>query len=665
METKPSKFLATITVLAGGLLFLAGCAALLGFLGLPVFIGGDLLSSQIGIMAAIFLGLGCGTLAIVHGFGSLLHWTSAKFRLPPSYFFWIVFGLVLGLGNVLLNNKTALEYIFPFVFLLGAALPTLAVLAQGNRKLGGAATWRQVALMFVAGSTLSIFSAIVLESILPSLAYLLLAPFGALAEGFSTLSFGAPGFIERIFFSPMIVVFLIFTAIQAPIPEEFAKALGPALMGKRIQNERQAFLIGLAAGAGFAILENMLYEGIYAQWNGWSWGGITLLRGFGSILHPLCTGIIALAFFRARNNGKGWLATVGPAYALSVGLHTLWNGGFESLTYLTGLDYFMGEGPSFSLYGASVQGILILFLFGLSLGLWLYFNRILNRLGQGLEIELAPILISRRALTGIALAALAVLVPIGAMLGPAWTDIHAAALGGVPTGIPTSTPTPTSTQKPTPTPPPTKTPTALFLDSSQNYLATATKLPQHPALLSDKFDQETNGWATGVFEDARATGRRKIDGGKYLWSFSSSNGVFEYLTLGGHELPAKFYLAVDVQRKGSSTASPCLVFRTDQGRGSYYMFSINDASQMFSVYAYSASAWKTILPATNSTAILTGQVNRLAVLADGSRYILFINGQYAGVFLNGDLKTGGAGLGVSLEAGQSADIEFDNFDLDY
>jgi RsiW-degrading membrane proteinase PrsW (M82 family) len=49
------------------------------------------------------------------------------------------------------------------------------------------------------------------------------------------------------------------------------------LRGKRIQNERAAFVLGMAAGAGFAILENMGYQGVFAQFYGWSWGCITAL----------------------------------------------------------------------------------------------------------------------------------------------------------------------------------------------------------------------------------------------------------------------------------------------------------------------------------------------------------------------------------------------------
>ena len=129
--------------------------------------------------------------------------------------------------------------------------------------------------------------------------------------------------------------YLAFHAFQAPIPEEFAKSLGPGLMVKRIQNERSAFFLGLTSGAGFAILENMLYEGLYASWSGWSWGGITALRAIGSVMHPLCTGIVVLALYRERERNPGWFGRLGRAYLIAVGLHTLWNGGFEALFYIS------------------------------------------------------------------------------------------------------------------------------------------------------------------------------------------------------------------------------------------------------------------------------------------------------------------------------------------
>ncbi len=428
-SSRPGKFFAYVAVLVGGLLLLSGLAAVVGYLGLPfVAFGEDVLGSQLGQMAGMFLGLVCGALAVYHGLMSILNRRSHPLKLPPVYLFWIVFAVVLGLGNVLLNFGIAADYLFPPVFLLGAALPTIGVLAWAGRRLGWPITWRQGALAVVAGSTLSIFIAILVETFLPYLAYLLIAPLEFLAYAFGDLfAYGGGGnFLERLFLSPLIIVFLITTALAAPIPEEFAKALALPIFGRqRITNERQALMIGLACGAGFAILENMLYEGLYAQYNGWSWGGVTLLRGIGAILHTLCTGLVALGWFRMREGGVGKLI---KAYLLAVGLHTLWNGGFEVFVYITGLDYFGGLGPSFSFYGTAVEVLLVVYLVGLSLGLWWLLHHIINGMARGTEPAITPETVSPRILAAWAFASALVIVPIGAALGGAWEQIAAVLL---------------------------------------------------------------------------------------------------------------------------------------------------------------------------------------------------------------------------------------------
>jgi RsiW-degrading membrane proteinase PrsW (M82 family) len=293
--------------------------------------------------------------------------------------------------------------------------------------MGWPITWRQAALAFVSGSTLAILIAIILETTLPYLAYLVMEPFWYIADGFADIAWGAPGFIERLFASPLILVILAVVAVEAPIPEEFAKALGIPMFGRtRIQNERQAFAIGLASGAGFAILENMLYEGLYANYNGWSWAGITFLRSIGSVLHPIGTGIIALGWFRMKEQGAGKLF---KAYLLSVGLHTLWNGGFEPLVYLTGLDYFAGQGSSLSIYGETLNVLLVGYLILLSLGLWWLLRRIVNGLSERVTPDITPVTVSRRAIAAWAVACAAVVIPIGAALSPAWDSIRTIILG--------------------------------------------------------------------------------------------------------------------------------------------------------------------------------------------------------------------------------------------
>jgi RsiW-degrading membrane proteinase PrsW (M82 family) len=420
----PSKFWAYIAVLFGGFLLLAGCTATSGFLGLPVLdLGGDLLGAQLGTMAGMFLGLVCGSLALVHGFNSIFNRRSGPFSLAPPYIFYIVFALVLGLGNLILNFGVSEEFLFPPLFLLGAALPTVAVVAWAARRLGEPITWRQAALALVAGSTLSVVIAILLETTLPFLAYNILYPLEDLAFFFSyTLGFGSSGFLERLFFSPLIIVFLLFIAVEAPIPEEFAKALAIPFFGrKRIKSESQAFMIGLAAGAGFAILENMLYEGLYAQWSGWSWGGVTLLRGIGSALHPLCTGIVTLGWFRMREDGFKELL---KAYGIAVGLHTLWNGGFLPFVYLSGLENVTGAYETFSIYGEAIEILLIAFLAGLSLWLWWLLRRMVSNMAVEAVLDLAPVRISTRTLAFWGFICALIIIPIGAAIGPAWESIR-------------------------------------------------------------------------------------------------------------------------------------------------------------------------------------------------------------------------------------------------
>ncbi|HSG45021.1 MAG TPA: PrsW family glutamic-type intramembrane protease [Anaerolineales bacterium] len=429
MQIKPSKFWAYIALIAGILLLLGGLAATITYFNLPFYFPVEnALAYEVGSIAAIYLGLVVGGLAFFHGFGSIAKYKSSPFRLPTFYIFWIILGLVLGLGVLVIEIDISTELLFPPLFVFGAALSVFAVIAWAYRKMGFPITWRQTSLAFVSGSTLSIIVTLMLGSLLTYVIYMLVSPFWYLAEEIAYLGWGAPGFIERIFASPFIFVFLVVTALEAPIPEEFAKALGIPLFGRgRIQNERQAFAIGLASGAGFAILENMLYEGMYAQYYGWGWAGITLLRSIGTVLHPLGTGIIALGWFRMKEGGGA--GKLFKAYLLSVGLHTLWNGGFEPLIYLTGLEYFAGAGPSLSLYGETLSVLLVGYLVLLSLGLWWLLRKIVNEISERVTPDLAPASVSKRAIAAWAVACALVIVPIGAALSPAWEEIRLLILG--------------------------------------------------------------------------------------------------------------------------------------------------------------------------------------------------------------------------------------------
>jgi RsiW-degrading membrane proteinase PrsW (M82 family) len=424
-SAKPGKFWPFIALIAGFFLLFSGLLTLIGYLGLPfVLPGEDVLGPQLGQMAGLFLGLICGTLAVYHGLRSLADRPSGRLKSPPAYTFWIAFALVLGLGNVWLNFPVATVYIFPFLFLLGAALPVLSVVAYAARRLGWPVTWRQGSMALVTGSTLSVWLAILLEIAFLLLIFALVPPLGFLGDLVGGgIGAGGADLFERLFFSPALIIFLVFTVLQAPIPEEFTKGLGVVVFGRRrLTNERQVLLVGLMVGAGFAIMENMLYEGVVVQVSGWSWGGVTLLRGLGAVLHPVCTGLVALGWFRVQERGVGQLL---KAYAIAVGLHTLWNGGFSALVYLSGYGFYANPGPSISLYGTAVGVALVVFLTALAAGMWWLLHHLVGQYAHQARPRIAPAIVSQRALAVWAVVCALVIIPIGAALGPAWDSIHA------------------------------------------------------------------------------------------------------------------------------------------------------------------------------------------------------------------------------------------------
>jgi len=100
-------------------------------------------------------------------------------------------------------------------------------------------------------------------------------------------------------------------------------------------------------------LENVLY----ALFGGRYWGGILLVRALGAAVHPLGTGLMALAWHSIL--GRNQVFQKKPGFwagpmALAVGQHALWNGGLVLWLALSGAAFF---GPQ--LWGADVMGVSI------------------------------------------------------------------------------------------------------------------------------------------------------------------------------------------------------------------------------------------------------------------------------------------------------------------
>ena len=80
------------------------------------------------------------------------------------------------------------------------------------------------------------------------------------------------------------------------------------------------FLIGLAAGLGFAATENIFYA---AQAGPGGWAALALTRGVTPLMHGTASALFALGWARQRRDPGGWGLLRGALSAL--GLHAGWN----------------------------------------------------------------------------------------------------------------------------------------------------------------------------------------------------------------------------------------------------------------------------------------------------------------------------------------------------
>jgi hypothetical protein len=282
-------------------------------------------------------------------------------------------------------------------------------------ELGRATTGRRALAGLLAGSFLAVPLTLLLAAVVTALAFALVLPLRAAVAGL----LDSPG-LERLFFSPALAVLLVQMAVVAPVTEELTKPVGALLLARRLRGPAEAFLVGMAGGAGFAIVENMLYEGTGTQ----LWAAVTALRGAGGVLHPLTAGLVALGWYGVRRGQPGAWGRRLAYYGLAVGLHALWNGGLAVLFSRVGAEYFGTETWRLSVYGLGQPGVVIAFMLLEVAALWRLLFAVTRRLAAGSEAEVvvrettALHLERPRRLALWATASLAVLVPLGALYGP-------------------------------------------------------------------------------------------------------------------------------------------------------------------------------------------------------------------------------------------------------
>jgi RsiW-degrading membrane proteinase PrsW (M82 family) len=323
-------------VLLGGLLLLsggAGCAVL--FLLLPfVYHGPDLLATNLTVASAAAIGITLGFGLMYHARRFLGGHTSATFYPPSAGRLILLFVLCLFVGQLLVSllpsaRLTALA--FPLFHILGAATPALALLAFVARRTQ-AASWRTVVLELSHGAVLAPTGALAAELLVVLVVAVAISFIVALTPGGvkTLLDLSAnlqdPTWLEntdnlaRLVLSPaaLSAIALVFV-LAAPLIEEFLKGLGVVLLGYRLRGQAEAFLWGVACGAGFAVGESLFNGSLALE----GWGAVMLMRCGASLMHCTASGIMGLGWQQALVARRPWRLLA--AFAASVGMHALWN----------------------------------------------------------------------------------------------------------------------------------------------------------------------------------------------------------------------------------------------------------------------------------------------------------------------------------------------------
>jgi RsiW-degrading membrane proteinase PrsW (M82 family) len=321
---------AIASLIGSSLVLLAGLGAA-GLLALIALVPHTNLSASeyfsgvmllIGLVCAGIVGGGFG---LYHSIRSaFLRKPSADFAMPPFWIFVLLYVAVLGVGYWLQRQGLAVTYLPLTVVLIALAgiFPALAVLALGDRRLHfprwahWPTSWRRFTLAIVSGATLGVGLAAVLE-------------FGLeifLVRGQSVNPLlcvnqpNAPNCQDPSVYT----IILLTVAVMAPLVEEAVKPLAVVVLIGRILSAAEAFVLGLACGIGFDLIETTGYISSGYQ----DWLSVALTRTGSGLLHGFGAAMVALGWYYITHPEAGQrrvLKALG-CWLYAVLQHALWNG---------------------------------------------------------------------------------------------------------------------------------------------------------------------------------------------------------------------------------------------------------------------------------------------------------------------------------------------------
>ena len=242
------------------------------------------------------------------------------------------FLLAILLGWGALAVKPVAAFAFPLFHFLASALPPLIFLTYAVRRLNVTSGLRALVASLGWGALGGTFLALSLEVVigviivgivsvtlsLTANSTATLEQLRAQLESLQTLD--EQTIIRRLISNPVVVVAIaVYFAGIVPFIEEAVKTLIVAFVDPRRTMARDALLWGIAAGAGFAIVENALNTGAALD----VWIIAMLTRVGATVMHVANGATMARGWYAARVERR-WSRLL-IAYLTSVFLHAVWN----------------------------------------------------------------------------------------------------------------------------------------------------------------------------------------------------------------------------------------------------------------------------------------------------------------------------------------------------
>ena len=315
-------------------------------------------ASSILYTALMVAGIVGGAFGVLHSALALGLRRSWPFKLPPFWVFLAIYvalvavGFLVGSNSVVINN---LFLVFPLIALCGI-LPALTFLAFALRRVRRnearewPTTWRRFTLALVSGATSAIFLAIIFELILTLVA---LAQSGVNASSIDNPNAPTPH-------DPRIVILmLVIVSVIAPIVEESFKPLAVIIMIGRVRSAAEAFILGMACGIGFDMIETTEYMG-----SGYTkWVSVAVDRSTAGLLHGFGAGMMALGWYYVthRDALKRRNVQIGLGCMLYAILqHATWNGSFVLQLLPAPIGPYLTNG-TIPIFGYQLDAFLIVY----------------------------------------------------------------------------------------------------------------------------------------------------------------------------------------------------------------------------------------------------------------------------------------------------------------